>query len=760
MGRFQLTQIKLETQIKHDIELNLPYDAAYSADRDSSIEKEKRTYSRVVKDSIERFNEKRFAQLDTPVIQDPPAPTTAAPLAPTTLSHAPAAPAPSPIPSNEPTPAPLNKPTPALSNEPTPAPVCAPTPEKVGLTTEEVVRKQQELLDACTANWKLQDKKPASPTPSKDIQIPLSNRFEVLAVSGEESDIETDSSEAIKKAFCKRKRSIKKKKKVSTQCKQCDQSTCGEESDDLIIAPLHKHKPKPNHRSQNIVNHCPREPKPKVKDFESAAQWNHLQEEFPWNLQKIQPEIEKIGKENGGKYRIIAVVNGHFCVFQVDTGSFVSACSMGVAKKMGLQVFDVPEITARAATGPLVINKRALMPCDVGICRITVAVAVISDPSFSSDIILLGSSTIKALRMVLDFDTDTMYINSIFPVKMYTDCQQLQSKMREMKEDSNGPQGVEISLPADLTIPAGNSISVSVKLPERDARTLSGAYTYYTTDNHTNYGISSPDMLIHRSFPWYSAPIKIRLSNGSRFHRLIKKGIPFAMLRPLVSNDLEQKLGIENGMNPWDNEGKDLDPFLRQRQFISTRVRKNLRSNNCRNHADEHMISVLDENGEISGILRRDLHHNDSDRSEHQRSRLRQRSPSRTRDRSPIRPTATPTGTQNRTHTDTQQTQTQASQAAHNTQLVSSSTEEGEVSLEPTRPLTQNNNFTTPFERVQNDPTLIAPPDPQLPQQEPNPISATTNTQPTLGHDDDVHEQYPTKWVSKRALLVGTDPSL
>ena len=66
LGRFQLTQIKLETQIKHDIELNLPYDAAYSADRDSSIEKEKRTYSRVVKDSIANFNKKRLAQLDTP----------------------------------------------------------------------------------------------------------------------------------------------------------------------------------------------------------------------------------------------------------------------------------------------------------------------------------------------------------------------------------------------------------------------------------------------------------------------------------------------------------------------------------------------------------------------------------------------------------------------------------------------------------------------------------------------------------------------
>ena len=142
LGRFQLTQIKLETQIKHDIELNLPYDAAYSADRDSSIEKEKRTYSRVVKDSIERFNEKRLAQLDTPVIQDPPAPTTAASLAPTTLSDAPPAPAPTTVPSNEPTPAPSNKPTPAHSNEPTPAPVCASAPEKVGLTTEEVVIKQ------------------------------------------------------------------------------------------------------------------------------------------------------------------------------------------------------------------------------------------------------------------------------------------------------------------------------------------------------------------------------------------------------------------------------------------------------------------------------------------------------------------------------------------------------------------------------------------------------------------------------------------
>ena len=68
LGRFTLTQTRLETQIKHNIELNLPYDTTHSADVGSSVEKERQIYITEAKDSLGQLKEKCNVELPTPTI--------------------------------------------------------------------------------------------------------------------------------------------------------------------------------------------------------------------------------------------------------------------------------------------------------------------------------------------------------------------------------------------------------------------------------------------------------------------------------------------------------------------------------------------------------------------------------------------------------------------------------------------------------------------------------------------------------------------
>ena len=67
LGRFTLTQLKLETQVKFGVELNLPYNPTCTTNKvTNGLEEEKHTYAEIVKKSLEERRQKTDADSRTP----------------------------------------------------------------------------------------------------------------------------------------------------------------------------------------------------------------------------------------------------------------------------------------------------------------------------------------------------------------------------------------------------------------------------------------------------------------------------------------------------------------------------------------------------------------------------------------------------------------------------------------------------------------------------------------------------------------------
>ena len=67
LGRFTLTQLKLETQVKFGVELNLPYNPTCTTNKvTSSLGEEKHTYAEIVKKSLEERKQKTDADSRPP----------------------------------------------------------------------------------------------------------------------------------------------------------------------------------------------------------------------------------------------------------------------------------------------------------------------------------------------------------------------------------------------------------------------------------------------------------------------------------------------------------------------------------------------------------------------------------------------------------------------------------------------------------------------------------------------------------------------
>ena len=134
-----------------------------------------------------------------------------------------------------------------------------------------------------------------------------------------------------------------------------------------------------------------------------SVHWPTVDNYFPLDQQREQPEIYS-DKKMGDRYTIVALINGMAQQFQVDSGAFLSTISKKLAMDLGLKLYRVPRIAARAATGHLSINESTTISLDFGIVKANVSFAVVSHPNYDPNLILLGSNALKDLSVVADFD--------------------------------------------------------------------------------------------------------------------------------------------------------------------------------------------------------------------------------------------------------------------------------------------------------------------------------------------------------------------
>ena len=68
------------------------------------------------------------------------------------------------------------------------------------------------------------------------------------------------------------------------------------------------------------------------------------------------------------------------------------------AQELGLRLYDVPEIAARAASGPLSMNQSTVATINYGVVVARTTFALCDLVSYTPDLILLGSNALEILE--------------------------------------------------------------------------------------------------------------------------------------------------------------------------------------------------------------------------------------------------------------------------------------------------------------------------------------------------------------------------
>ena len=155
---------------------------------------------------------------------------------------------------------------------------------------------------------------------------------------------------------------------IRVQCKQCNQIDCIDVCKDgtHLIAPVQSTN---SSLSQNPLARISsdRTDGPPIKNLTSVNHWPTTSDEYPLSLQRESMHIDKSHYEHGSKFKIVTIINDSICLMNVDSGSFISCLSEEKAREIGLSVFPVKEIKARAASGIMRITKGAFADVDMGI---------------------------------------------------------------------------------------------------------------------------------------------------------------------------------------------------------------------------------------------------------------------------------------------------------------------------------------------------------------------------------------------------------
>ena len=159
---------------------------------------------------------------------------------------------------------------------------------------------------------------------------------------------------------------------------------------------------------------------PCIKMPAESRHWPKVDDTFPSNLQREQPQFLSKGSTKGDKYQLIIIINNSIQKLTADSGAYLSVMHKKKAIELGLRLFDVPEIAARAASGPLSMNQSAVATIDYGVVVANTTFAICDLDSYSPDLILLGSNALKDLGMVANFETNMVHIKQKYPIRMYT----------------------------------------------------------------------------------------------------------------------------------------------------------------------------------------------------------------------------------------------------------------------------------------------------------------------------------------------------
>ena len=152
---------------------------------------------------------------------------------------------------------------------------------------------------------------------------------------------------------------------------------------------------------------------------------------------------------------------------------------------------------------------------------------------------------LKDLSVVADFDKGVAYINksSRCPVRMYECSQSAQEHITSIKRDLMSLSAIEVMTNRSVTVPAGSTKSVDIRMSSLEAAQLEETYTFFTQDGCSCL-VKAPDMVIKDDFPWSTEALRITLVNEGPTVILVPRGSVLGRLKPLVSKALAAKLNL------------------------------------------------------------------------------------------------------------------------------------------------------------------------------------------------------------------------
>ena len=259
---------------------------------------------------------------------------------------------------------------------------------------------------------------------------------------------------------------------------------------------------------------------------------------------KEKPEICDPDDVNGSKHSIIGIINNTFVVFVIDTGSFASIVARSKAKELNLKLQKLEEpINARSATGTLWIRNEAYVTVDFGSLKCKVKLLVAEDPPWRSSLMIMGSSTIVALKAEINLNGNEVLINGIFPIPTFDNNTSMHEYMKKIKRSYVSLTAIKVRVRREISIEPYEStrIDIRLKLSDMEVESLTNTIVYFqgkTTKENCQFA----DSMVTQNYPWGKEPLKVTVHNYSDSRKTIHEGEAVGCIKPLMNKEMIEEL--------------------------------------------------------------------------------------------------------------------------------------------------------------------------------------------------------------------------
>ena len=301
--------------------------------------------------------------------------------------------------------------------------------------------------------------------------------------------------------------------KIKAICRQCHSSTCEQFKQKLTMLSIDKTVCNPIESCKHQV----------LTPIGRQGSLRNLWETHKWPIRHDDNQIREqphfqAKKGEGARYSVVIIINNTILDAQIDSGSFASCMSKRMAQKLGLHVKESEPIWAKTASGRTQFCHTTHAQTDFGTFSADITYSIATDESW--DILLIGSSTLEALKANINFEKSIMRIMGAFTVRMFQGPVESRKYMMTIKTTQISLSAIKLQNDKLIRLPPNSKTEVTLFVERLEAVALENTYTFFEGKQLTN-GVRSADLLIDAKFPWRTKPLRLNINNYSEEHKII-----------------------------------------------------------------------------------------------------------------------------------------------------------------------------------------------------------------------------------------------